>query len=232
MVGTNLKAETMSLMDKRTALEAEMNVIIDRLCRPGGPGLSGNLIDSEASILIFCFSLHVYANRHRLAELRSDHKVITERIDQHIQLLHSTRLASKSSHVVDSGNVEGSNSLDSSIVHVGTSASYHNVLSGNTISAMDVDATVSVPFALVDEIAEDSPAAEDGLQLGDQIVKFGNVESGDNLLSKLASEAQSNQGCGVSVVVLRQAAVVNLTITPRVWQGRGLLGYVGCSSSQ
>lgn len=51
---------------------------------------------------------------------------------------------------------------------------------------MDVDATVSIPFALVDEIAEDSPAAEDGLQLGDQIVKFGNVESGDNLLSKLA----------------------------------------------
>jgi len=92
------------------------------------------------------------------------------------------------------------------------------------MSAMGVDATASIPFALVDEIAEDSPAAEDGLQLGDQIVKFGNVESGDNLLSKLASESQSNQGRGMSVVVLRQAALVNLTVTPRVWQGRGLLG--------
>ncbi|XP_058186302.1 uncharacterized protein LOC131303446 [Rhododendron vialii] len=224
MVGTNLKAETMSLMDKRTALEAEMNVIIDRLCRPGGPGLSGNLIDSEGFPRADIDIPVVRADRHRLAELRSDHKVITERIDQHIQLLHSTRLASKSSPLVHSGNVEGSNSLDSSIVNVGTSASYHNVLSGSTISAMDVDATVSIPFALVDEIAEDSPAAEDGLQLGDQIVKFGIVESGDNLLSKLASEAQSNQGRGVSVVVLRQAAVVNLTVTPRVWQGRGLLG--------
>lgn len=100
------------------------------------------------------------------------------------------------------------------------------------MSAMDVDGTVSIPFALVDEISEDSPAAEDGLQLGDQIVKFGNVESGDNMLQKLASEAQSNQGRGVAVVVLRQAAVVNLTVTPRVWQGRGLLGCVWCSSSQ
>lgn len=224
MVATNLKAETMSLMDKRSALEAEMNVIIERLCQPDGPGLSGNLLDFEGFPRTDIDIPVVRADRHRLAELRSDHKVITERIDQNIQRLHSTRLASKSSPLVRSGNVEGSNSQDSSIVDVGTSASYHNVLSGNTMSAMGVDATASIPFALVDEIAEDSPAAEDGLQLGDQIVKFGNVESGDNLLSKLASESQSNQGRGMSVVVLRQAALVNLTVTPRVWQGRGLLG--------
>ncbi|KAH7861395.1 hypothetical protein Vadar_025577 [Vaccinium darrowii] len=80
------------------------------------------------------------------------------------------------------------------------------------MSVMDVDATVSIPFSLVDEIAEDSPTAEDGLQLGDQIVNFGNVESGDNLLPKLASEAKSNQGHGISVVVLRQAALVNLIV--------------------
>ncbi|THG09298.1 hypothetical protein TEA_028533 [Camellia sinensis var. sinensis] len=71
-------------------------------------------------------------------------------------------------------NVEGSNNQDLS-VNVGTSASSHNVLHGNTISAMDVDVTVNIPFALVDEIAEASPAPEDGLQLGDQIVKFGNM---------------------------------------------------------
>lgn len=28
-------------------MEAEMNSIIDRLCQPGGPGISGNLVDSE-----------------------------------------------------------------------------------------------------------------------------------------------------------------------------------------
>ncbi|XP_019088475.1 PREDICTED: 26S proteasome non-ATPase regulatory subunit 9-like [Camelina sativa] len=47
MVGANLKAETMALMDKRAAMETEMNSIVQRLCNPGGPGLSGNLIDSE-----------------------------------------------------------------------------------------------------------------------------------------------------------------------------------------
>ena len=48
MVGTNLKAEAMALMNKRTELEAQMNAIIERLCQPGGPGISGNLVDSEA----------------------------------------------------------------------------------------------------------------------------------------------------------------------------------------
>lgn len=91
---------------------------------------------------------------------------------------------------------------------------------------MDVDVIVSRPFAVVDEIADGSPAAEDGLQLGDQIVKFGNVESGDNLLHRLSSEAQASQGLALTLVAMRQGELINLTVTPRTWQGRGLLGYV------
>lgn len=85
--------------------------------------------------------------------------------------------------------------------------------------------TEGIPFAVVDDIADASPAAEDGLQLGDQIVKFGNVEAGDDLLQRLASESQKNQGGEVPVVLMRQGAIVNVTAKPRTWQGRGLLGY-------
>ena len=59
MLGANMKAETMKLMDKRSALETEMNVIIERLCQPGGPGLSGNLVDSEVHEFFFFFFLRV-----------------------------------------------------------------------------------------------------------------------------------------------------------------------------
>lgn len=58
MVGTNLKAETIKLMDQRANTEAEMEIIIQRLCQPGGPGLSGNLVDSEAiltRLILFIF---------------------------------------------------------------------------------------------------------------------------------------------------------------------------------
>ncbi|RAL44154.1 hypothetical protein DM860_016400 [Cuscuta australis] len=209
MVGTNLKAEAMKLTDQRSAIELEMNAIIERLCRPDGPGFSGNLTDSEGFPRADIDIPAVRADRHRLAELRNDHKNITEKMDQYIQVLHSARIAP----VPSTAQNAASNVASSNIIAT-TPAT----------SAMDVDIVASKPFALVDEIAEASPAAEDGLQLGDQVVKFGNVESGDDLLQRLAAESQTNQGRAIPVVVMRQGVPVNLSLTPRVWLGRGLLG--------
>ncbi|XP_055822919.1 uncharacterized protein LOC129891548 [Solanum dulcamara] len=218
MVGTNLKAETMKLMDERANTEAEMDVIIQRLCQPGGPGLSGNLVDSEGFPRTDIDIPTVRADRRRLSELRNDRKIITEKIDQNIQVLHSARLASTPSSVKDSG-VQGS------AINIGSSSSPSNyTVTTATSASMDVDVVFSRPFAVIDEITEASPAAEDGLQLGDQVVRFGNVQSGENLLQRLAAEAQSNQGCAVSMTVMRQGAMTNVQVTPRVWQGRGLLG--------
>ncbi|XP_059286853.1 uncharacterized protein LOC132040240 [Lycium ferocissimum] len=213
MVGTNLKAETMKLMDERANKESEMDVIIQRLSQPGGPGLSGNLVDSEGFPRTDIDIPTVRADRHRLAELRNDHKIITEKIDQNIQVLHSARLASTPSSVKDSDDAAGLG-VQGSAVNIATAAT----------SDMDVDVVFSRPFAVIDEISEASPAAEDGLQLGDQVVRFGNVQSGENILQRLAAESQSNQGCAVSMTVMRQGAMTNVKVTPRAWQGRGLLG--------
>ncbi|KAF2317026.1 hypothetical protein GH714_010704 [Hevea brasiliensis] len=225
MVATNLKAETMKLAEKRSSIEAEMNGIIERLCHPGGPGLSGNLVDAEGFPRADIDIPAVRAERNRLAVLRSDHKEITEKISENILALHSARLASRPSSRKDSGHDGASNNQDLS-TGTAASASSHNVVLGEAPSSMDLDVIVSIPFAVVDEIADGSPTAEDGLQLGDQIVKFGSVEYkvGDNLLQCLATEAQANQGHAIPVVVLRQGAPFNVTVTPRAWQGRGLLG--------
>ncbi|XP_022750254.1 26S proteasome non-ATPase regulatory subunit 9-like [Durio zibethinus] len=218
MVGANLKSETMKLMEKRSGMEAEMNAIIEQLCQPGGPGLSGNLVDSEGFPRADIDIPVVRAQRHRLAELKNDHKEITEKINVNIQVLHSSRLTSapKVSGVETNQNA--------SVVGAGASASLQNLVLRDCPSANEVDMISSVPFAMVDEIADSSPAAEDGLQLGDQIVKFGNVKAGDNLLQRLASEAQVNEGHPIPVIIMRQGALVNLMVTPRAWQGRGLLG--------
>ncbi|KAJ4827594.1 hypothetical protein Tsubulata_036319 [Turnera subulata] len=221
MVAANLKAETMKLMEKRTAIETEMNSIIETLCQPGGPGLSGNLVDSEGFPRADIDIPVVRAQRHRLAELRNDHKEITGKIDNNIQVLHSARLAPRTSSPNDSGNDQNL-STDKTIA---SASSQDGVLRDST-KPMEVDFVASIPFAVVDEIADASPTAEDGLQLGDQVVKFGGVEYevGENLLQKLASEAQANQGRPVPMVVMRQGAPLNLMVTPRAWQGRGLLG--------
>lgn len=224
MVGSNVKAEAMKLMDKRAQIEAEMNLIIDRLCHAGGPGLSTNLVDPQGFPRTDIDISAVRSDRRRLDELRNDHKDITEKINQHIELLHSARVSPKPSSVRGPGHTE--NSLDgiSTSSSVGSPMVSGHLVAGDTASVMDVDAEVSRPFSVVDEINEASPAAVDGLQLGDQVVKFGSVEFGENLLQKLAAEAQENQGRELSVVIIRQGVRVNLTMTPRAWGGRGLLG--------
>ncbi|XP_022969625.1 26S proteasome non-ATPase regulatory subunit 9-like [Cucurbita maxima] len=217
MVASNVKSETIGLMEKRSAIEAQMDAIISRLSQPGAPGLSGNLVDSEGFPRSDIDIPVILSERRRLTELRNDHTEITEKINRNIQVLHSVKPASSLSLSRDAGNTEGSNVTVASPTSNGISQS-------NSSTTMDVDANVSIPFALVDEIVNASPAADDGLQLGDQVLKFGNVEAGDDLLHKLAFEAQSNQGRPIPVVVMRHGSTHNLTVTPRSWQGRGLLG--------
>lgn len=110
------------------------------------------------------------------------------------------------------------------IVFCTAASSLHDTTS--QASPMDEGSVHRIPFAIIDEISDASPAAEDGLQLGDMIVKFGNVESGDSLHSRLALEAQSNEGHPVPLQIMRQGSLLNLTVTPKQWHGRGLLGYV------
>ncbi|XP_011628049.1 26S proteasome non-ATPase regulatory subunit 9 isoform X1 [Amborella trichopoda] len=227
MVGTNLKAETTALMEKRSLLEEQMSAIISRLCVPGGPGLSGNLLDSEGFPRADIDIAAVRLERNNLAVLRNDHKDITAKIDQNLQLLHSTRLAQDISlpPKVSAIGGESSTQVPNAIVMAESSPLHGQGTSQeNFYTAMDEDPVVGVPFAIVDEIADGSPASDDGLQLGDQIVKFSNVEGGEQLLARLASEAQSNQGCALPLVIVRQGMFINLAVTPRPWHGRGLLG--------
>jgi len=195
------------MMDKRSSLETEMNAIVAHLSAPGGPGISGNLVDSEGFPRSDIDIPAVRAQRARLASLRNDYKVLTAKIDENLQVLHSARLTKVTPLVPKSADV---------------SASLHDTTS--QVSTMDEDPVSGVPFAMVDEITDDSPAAEDGLQLGDQIIKFGNVGMSDEVVRRLASEAQSNEGLPVPLVIMRQGSPLNLTITPRQWHGRGLLG--------
>ncbi|MQL90275.1 hypothetical protein Taro_022867 [Colocasia esculenta] len=221
MVAANLKAETIALMDQRASVEAQMNAIIARLCQPGGPGITGNLLDAEGFPRADIDVPAVRSDRGRLAELRNDYKDITNKIDQNLQVLHSAKLGQSGSTPPRDSDVK---QASTNSFHACTDAVTSTSTPAASISVMDEDPHVGAPFAMVDEITEESPAAEDGLQLGDLIVKFGSVVIGGELLPRLASEAQLNNGKPVSVTVIRQGSPMSLIVTPRQWHGRGLLG--------
>ncbi|GFR41723.1 hypothetical protein Agub_g2474 [Astrephomene gubernaculifera] len=99
-------------------------------------------------------------------------------------------------------------------------------------------AAVLVPFALVDEVSEGSPAALAGLQVGDLLCGFGDVavtttsqqqppassSSSASLLQRVAGVLASSEGRQVVTRVLRQGAPRELQLVPQRWAGRGLLG--------
>ena len=88
-------------------------------------------------------------------------------------------------------------------------------------------------FAVIDEVIEGSPGHIDGLQVGDRVCAVGEVrwalsdpsaEPPVELIPNAARTFGANENSAVRVVVLRRGDRVTLSVTPRAWSGRGLVG--------
>ena len=96
----------------------------------------------------------------------------------------------------------------------------------------ELDLTSLSPFAQVDEVATDGPAAAAGLRLGDGLLRFGAIHAGNHDgLRALARLTQRSVGEAIALLVLREEEEaaegrihVRLELRPRRWSGAGLLG--------
>ncbi|KAL5524298.1 NAS2 [Sanghuangporus sanghuang] len=102
--------------------------------------------------------------------------------------------------------------------------------------AMDQDEAEELltPFARVDGVAPGSPAATAGLQREDLILAFGSLtlsglsttvpSAAPSRLAPLAALASSHEDRPLQLRILRASEPLNLTLIPRKWGGRGLIG--------
>lgn len=89
----------------------------------------------------------------------------------------------------------------------------------------DVSAASLEGFYAVDEMFEGSPASAAGLRTGDVVLKFGSVTKENETPGALAAVVQGSEGRPLPVVVYRNGeGVVEVSLVPRQWGGRGLLG--------
>ncbi|KAJ7175884.1 hypothetical protein C8R46DRAFT_1079909 [Mycena filopes] len=83
------------------------------------------------------------------------------------------------------------------------------------------------PFAKVNDVSSGSPAADAGLQRGDLVVKFGTLTQqsfSSSSLTPLVEVVASHENRSIPLKVLRSEQAVFLSLTPKAWGGRGLLG--------
>ena len=84
--------------------------------------------------------------------------------------------------------------------------------------AMDIDPIE--PFALVNNVKENSPADRGGLQKGDHILRFGDVTT----LQEVPVWTRSHVNEVVQIRIERKKRRRTLPVVPAKWNGDGLLG--------
>ena len=91
---------------------------------------------------------------------------------------------------------------------------------------------LSVPFAYVGSVMENSPAEEAGLKVNDGISRFDNIEIGKytDPLIKISDLIKMKKDTQIDVEVMRKTGVndkiefLKLKLIPHLWSGQGLLG--------
>lgn len=85
--------------------------------------------------------------------------------------------------------------------------------------------TSMVPFARIDEVLPKSPAAIGGIQYNDLIIKFGAIDlHSKNPFGEISDLVRNSLNKRISLVVQRGQTFLTLSISPSIWEGRGVLG--------
>lgn len=93
------------------------------------------------------------------------------------------------------------------------------------------------PFVIVNLVSPGSPAEEAGIQLRDEIVEFGSINL-DNFqeLGQIGELVRHSQNQNIALKVKRGQNLIDMTLIPKIWHGRGLLGCnivpIQCTSYQ
>ena len=207
----SLREALMALDLERTSIEREVATIVAQLNSPGAngtpsAGIRSPLIDDggfpRADIDVY----HVRERRHRLACLRNDHKAVMNKVEASLYALHREATRSVSSYGRKSAEAPAQRAV------------------------APRDLAPIIAFCQVENVLLGSPAEQGGLRSGDRILSFGDatVKNHRNLMALSQVVRDSIGKSGIKVLLLRAVGGISnqleMTITPREWEGSGLLG--------
>ncbi|KAK5624690.1 hypothetical protein RRF57_000406 [Xylaria bambusicola] len=210
---TNGNAKQLSfveLQQKKNNMEAELKAL-GGVLDSHGVNMETPLITRDGFPRADLDIAQIRTTRSRIIHLKNDYEDLMNAIEKHLhEHFTSLQATDNESSTTTPGN-------------------------GATVMGDTLPETLDVPFAKVNSVVSDSPAATAGLKAGDEIRNFGYVnKSNHDGLKKVAECVQGNEGQRVLVKISRPAnsdsqqgarQELQLYLIPRRnWGGRGLLG--------
>ncbi|KAG8456087.1 hypothetical protein GDO86_002040 [Hymenochirus boettgeri] len=187
--------DVQQLIAKKDEMEAQIKAYYEVLDDQKGIGMDGALVDREGYPRADVDIYQVRTARHNIICLQNDHKSIMKQIEDALHQLHARE---KEKHEKDKAEAQS------------------EVLQHQNSSPA---------FARVDTVTAGSPASMSGLQVGDEIIAFGTVNTSNfKTLQNIAEVVKHSEGKPLNITVVRDGKSVSFGLTPQRWNGKGLLG--------
>ncbi|CAI5797126.1 26S proteasome non-ATPase regulatory subunit 9 [Podarcis lilfordi] len=184
------------LLRKKDELEAQIRAYYGVLEDQKGVGMNEPLVDVEGYPRADVDVYQVRTARHNIICLQNDHKALMHQVEQALHQLHARE---KEKREKDEAEARA--------------------------EARSQSQVLPQPFARVNAVTQGSPASFSGLQVDDEIVEFGSVNTHNfQSLQNIAIVVQHSEGQPLSVTVIRNGQKLHLGLTPKRWSGKGLLG--------
>ena len=221
-----LRRELAELDDRRKAMEAEMEGISEALRASNMGGVAGALVDRDGFPRA---DVDVHATRtlrHRLACRNTDHKALMQQLEAKLHAMHAALAAGAPPPPPPAARPPPRTASVQSAAANGVANGVANGCNGAANDGVaNGAASAPPPFARVGSVAPGGPAAAAGLQPEDRLLRFGHVDaSNHDGLRALALLTRRSEGGTIPLLVLRGASPLELTLSPRHWEGQGLLG--------
>ena len=157
-------------------------------------GMDDPVVDSEGYPRNDIDVYQIRHARHKIICLRNDHKALMNKIEEGLHKVHAM----------------ARNETESS-----TAATANDI----------VDTTDLEPFLRVNLVSPGSPAELAGIQVEDLILAFGSIDYRNfKSLKDIGTLVQNSRYKTINVNIKRGFSTLSLTLTPRPWAGKGLLG--------
>uniref|UniRef100_A0A1A9WVH5 Nas2 N-terminal domain-containing protein n=1 Tax=Glossina brevipalpis TaxID=37001 RepID=A0A1A9WVH5_9MUSC len=205
------KEKLMQLMANKDKLEAKINGFGQIL--NANIGMHGPLVDSEGYPRNDIDVHQVRQARQQIICLQNDHKTLMKEIEKLLHQLHTGSKNSDERHQQQQQQQQQDTNNESN----------DDTQEDHETSISEIDFKI---IAKVNHVSAGSPAEKAGLRIGDHIARFGTITSSNfnGELQTIASLVKHMQNQRIPLRVVRNGIVLDMTLIPESWSGRGLLG--------